>query len=332
MQQRMSTAFEPVTTMQTQLVDQGAWVNQWVVVPTAQRTSLQWMRGGAAIDPVTGTSFWRRGGLYWTQPPAVGTLAMQAQYVPNVVAVQQPQTTMVARPVIEQHPVQVTRFVDEVVTQRIPVQVTRMEQHEEIREVPVTVQRPVVERVEQQVPVQTLRWVQQEVVRKVPVTTQRIVHEERVEQVPVQVYRMVQEVQTVQRPRTTATWVPHASVRTVPRTVVMRVPLNSAPVTIAPPTTTYYHAAPSIITAPPVDDGISTRRIPAEPAPVVDDSWRQDENARDLQPIETEPGAGERGHPDHDPTGQPSIDPDEIPLLEPAGSPYERTRRPDRTA
>jgi hypothetical protein len=87
-----------------------------------------------------------------------------------------------------------------------------------------------------------------------------------------------------------------------------------------------------VITAPPVDDGITTRRIPDEPAPAVDDSWRQDENARDLQPIESEPETGEPGHPDQDPTGQPSIDPDEIPLLEPAGSPYERTRRTDLTA
>jgi hypothetical protein len=211
-------------------------------------------------------NYWRRAGFYWVPSAGVGTYTVQRQYVPNLVAVQKPQTTYVARAVNEQTPVQVTRYVDEVVCEKVPVKVCRMQQTEEIRQIPVTVQKPVTERVNYKVPVRTCRWVQQEMVRKIPVTTQRTVYEERVEQVPVRVCRMVAEARTVQQPRTVATWKPYQSTRCVPRTVVMRVPLDPCYSGI-PSTTSYYYPSTSITTAPPAPPTTITRRVETEPEP-----------------------------------------------------------------
>jgi hypothetical protein len=263
-------------------------------------------------------------------------MALQQQYVSNMVAVQTPQTTMVARPVITQRPVQVTKYVDEVTVEKVPVQVCRMQQQEEIREVPVTVQKPVVERVNYKVPVRTCRWVQQEMVRKVPVTTRRMVYEERVEQTPVQVCRMVSEVRTVQRPRTVASWKPYTTVRRVPRTVVMRVPMDpcstSLPLTTTQytPSSSYYAPSSPITVSPAPSSGIQTQRVPtpAGPSDTTGGSVMQGGSAAETMPAnETGQGSQGSGAKDTDPTGQPSIELDEVPPLEGATPPDEDTVR-----
>ena len=166
-------------------------------------------------------------------------------------------------------------------------------------------------------------------VRKVPVTTQRIVHEERVEQVPVQVCRMVQETRMVQEPRTVASWKPYTATQSVPRTVVMRVPVDACGTFTAPPTTTYYQSAPPVIVSPPVGGDVTTRRIPTPAdSSAVDGSVLRSENSTAPQPIEADKEAEQHLPKDTDPTGQPTIEPAEIPLLEPAGSPDDAVTRP----
>ena len=84
----------------------------------------------------------------------------------------------VQRVVTRKVPVQVGRMVDEEVVRKVPVQVCRMVQEEQVRRVPVTTYRQVVERVQQQTPVQVCKMVEEEVVRRIPVTTCRMVTEE----------------------------------------------------------------------------------------------------------------------------------------------------------
>lgn len=260
MQDYAFTTYDSVTTLRTEYVDQGAVVNSTAFVPGTVRNSWQWLPGGYAVDPATGLTYWRRGGLYSVPVATPGAYVVQPQYVPNVVAVQRPQTNYVARVVTEKRPVEVASYVDEVVTEKVPVKTCRLEQSEEVRQIPVTVQKPVVERVTNKVPVQTCKWVEQEMVRKVPVTTQRVVYEEQVEKVPVQVYRVVEEVKTVQEPRTTATWRPYQATQVVPHTVVMRVPADACYAGV--PTTTYYYPNPSASSS-----SVTTQKVPTAAKP-----------------------------------------------------------------
>ncbi len=332
MQDYSYTTYQPVTTMRTDYVDQGGYVSNWVYKPGTVRNRLQWLPGGYAVDPLTGSTYWRRAGLHWvpTQPP--GTYAVQQQYKPNVVAVQRPQTTYTPRTVVEKRPIQVTRYRDEVVTEKIPARVCRMEQTEEVRQVPVTVQKPVVERVNYKIPVKTYRWVQQEMVRKIPVTTQRIVHEERVDQVPVRVCRMVTEVRKVQEPRTVASWKPYQAMRCVPRTVIMRVPVDPCYQYSLPGTTTYYYPGPSVEVGPPTVT--TTQKVPTEA--------EGDEGAKSVLKKDADESAPEGDAPDpdaettgdeptdDDPTGKPAINPEDV-QMNSAGPPAESedTDRPD---
>jgi hypothetical protein len=327
MQDYSYTRYEPVTTMRTDYVDQGGYVSNWVYQPGNVRNRLQSLPGGYVVDPLTGRAYWRRGGFHWVPTQGPGSYTLQQQYKPNVVAVQRPQTTYTPRTVVEKRPVQVTRYVDEVLTEKIPVRVCRMERTEEVRQVPVTVQKPVVERVNYKIPVRTCRWVQQEMVRKIPVTTQRIVHEERVDQVPVRVCKMVTEVRKVQEPRTVAAWKPYQTMRCVPRTVVMRVPVDPCQSYALPGTTTYYHSAPSVtIESPAVT---TTQKVPTE---AEGDDGTESVMKKGAGETAEEGEAGEEtanGEPkDTDPTGQPALDAKDLQMNAPA--PPEETEDTER--
>jgi hypothetical protein len=339
------TSYDPVTTMRTEYVDQGGYQNSTVYVPGRERNRLQWLPGGYALDPLTGVNYWRRAGLYWVPSADPGVYAVQQQYVPNVVAMQRPETSYVARVVTEKRPVQVTRYVDEVVVEKVPVKVCRMEQTEEVRQIPITVQKPVVERINYKVPVKTCRWVEQEMVRKVPVTTQRVVYEERAERVPVQVCKWVTENQTVREPRTVATWKAYESQQCVPRTVVMRVPTD--PCYSDLPTTTYYYPAPATVAPappppppPPSSDATVRQRVPveaeAEERSVLKDEAKSaaDQPERAEQPKDTaaSPKSADADKPaaepkDSDPTGRPVLRFEDLKLDSPT-QPQDDTDRP----
>ncbi|MCY2993965.1 MAG: hypothetical protein NTY19_39740 [Planctomycetota bacterium] len=339
MQDYAYTTYDSVTTLRTELVDQGTVVNNMAFVPGTVRNSWQWLPGGYAVDPVTGLTYWRRAGLYTLPTATPGAYVVQPQYVPNVVAVQRPQMNYVARVVTEKRPVEVASYVDEVVMEKVPVKTCRMEQTEEVRQVPITVQKPVVERVTNKVPVQTCRWVEQEMVRKVPVTTQRVVYEEQVDKVPVQVYKLIAETKTVQEPRTTATWRPYQATQVVPRTVVMRVPVDSCYSDV--PTTTYHYPTPPLPSSPSTvqkvptaanlkDSSVLKPETNATEKPAATTSSAEEEQkkaaATSVQPAKkdaatsdvpltsgeiTAPstGAERKSTPkDSDPTGQPKLD------------------------
>lgn len=218
---------EQVTTMRTEYIDQGGFVDQTVLRPGVVRNRLRWLPAGTHVDPQTGLAVANRRGLHWSLQQGPSIVTKQRVYVPNVVARQVPQTQLVQKVVAQQTPVEVTRYQEEVVTRKVPVQVQRFEQVEQITEVPVKVRRPITERISTRTPVRTLRWVEQEVVRKVPVTRHRVEYQERVEQYPVKVLRLHTEVKKVRVPHTVSKWLPYTQTRLRPRTVLMKVPVDA---------------------------------------------------------------------------------------------------------
>ena len=169
--------------------------------------------------------------------------------------------------------------------------------------------------------------------RKIPVTTRRTVYEERVEQIPVQVCRMVTEARTVQQPRTVAAWKPYESTRCVPRTVVMRVPLDPCYSGI-PSTTTYYYPPAAAAAPPPAPPTTITRRV--EPAPEPELADPGEEGA--VESILTEgedaevSGDSQPSQPDSEPkdsdeTGTPILDLESL-ELDPPGPVDEDAARP----
>jgi len=208
--------YEPVTTLRTETVDQGGFVDQVVVQPGQVRNRLQWLPGTYAVDPVTGTSTWYRGGFHWVPQQAASSYQVQRQYVPNVVQRQVPQTS----------------YVQKVVTQQTPVTVTKM----------------VGEWVDEPYEVRVQKWTEQLMERPVTTTTQRIEYEARDEPYQVQVCKWIAESQTVKVPRTVAKWVPYTTTRMVPKTVAMNVPVDSCGTVMTnfAPTVSYYSAGPPV--------------------------------------------------------------------------------------
>lgn len=60
MQTRSHVVYDPVTTMETQCVDEGGYVDNYVLTPGVSRNRLQWLQGGYAQDPATGTMVYQR--------------------------------------------------------------------------------------------------------------------------------------------------------------------------------------------------------------------------------------------------------------------------------
>ena len=202
LQQRQYTVNRPVTTYQTQVVDQGQYVNYTTVQPGKTYNRLAWQSGGTMVDPVTGATRSQWPGLYWTPMQSEAKLTQQTVYQPNLVAQQVPVTSLVPETVVEQIPVTQTSYQQEQVARIEPYQVQRMVQEEMVRQVPVTTYRQVVERVPQTTPVQVMKMETQEIQKEIPVTTYKTVAVKRVEQYEVKVPRIVQVKQKVLRPYT----------------------------------------------------------------------------------------------------------------------------------
>ena len=218
---------EPVTTYRTQLVDQGGFVDSTTLVPGVTSNRLAWVPRGVATDNLSGQVFRHHAGFHWVPQTTPGQLVTQRLYVPNVVAQQIPQTSLMPRQVMQEVPVNVTRYQDEVVTEQVPVTVQRMEQTEEVREYPVTVSKPMTERVVNKIPVQKLRYEREEHVRQYDVQTQRIEYEDVDQPYEVQVCRMETEVRKIEVPVTVRKVVPYTAYRRTPRIVSMRIPYDA---------------------------------------------------------------------------------------------------------
>ncbi|MFN0021625.1 MAG: hypothetical protein ACKVP0_25540 [Pirellulaceae bacterium] len=310
MQQQYVTAMEPVTTYRTQLVDQGGFVDSTALVGGTTRNRLAWVPRGVATDNLSGQVFSHRAGFHWVPQSTPGQLVTQRVYVPNVVAQQIPQTSLMPRQMLQEVPVNVTRYQDEVVTEQIPVTIQRMEQTEEVREYPVTVSKPMTERIVNKIPVQKVRYEREEHVRQIPVQTQRIEYEDVEEPYEVKVCRMETEIKTIEVPVTVRKVVPYTAYRRTPRVVSMRIP---------------YDAPDKIIEDAPVvrerivlpaDGGVIRRPAKkveaAKPAEELRSDSATADGLKSVKKKETkveEPTPAEEKEPkDSDPTGTPKID------------------------
>jgi hypothetical protein len=265
-QQEAVTTLKPVTTYRAELVDQGGYVDQLAYQPGRVTNRLQWTRPSWNYDPATGANYYQRRGFHWVPNQAPGTYSMQRTYVPNVVAQQVPVTNYVPETVIQQRPVQVTQYVDQVNTYRVPYEEVRTEFEQQIVNQPVTYQRPVTRRIEHQKPVQVLKWIEQEV--QVPVKNQTVTYKPIVEQKPVQVLKRIPQVKKVQVQRPVTQWVKQESMQSVPRIVTMRIPLDAYGNPITTPSATVDPAAEVTSEKPNTSDiPAATEEEPADEAP-----------------------------------------------------------------
>ncbi|MCL2348457.1 MAG: hypothetical protein FWC50_09380 [Planctomycetaceae bacterium] len=200
MQERQMTVNRPVTTLQTNVVDRGQFVNFTFVQPGRTFNRLAWQQGGTFVDPATGATRRQLPGLFWTPMQEQSRLRQGTVFQSNLVTETTPVTTLVPETVVEQVPVTRTTFQEERIARREPYQVMRMVQEEQVRRVPVTTFRQVVERVQQTTPVQVYRMETQEVTRDVPVTRNKTVVEERTEPYTVLVPRIQPVTRKVLRP------------------------------------------------------------------------------------------------------------------------------------
>ncbi|WP_158265154.1 hypothetical protein [Blastopirellula marina] len=325
MQTQTTVQYTPSTTLQTQMIQQNQVVNQTVYQPGPTRNRLRWTPGTSYVDPVTGRAMWDRAGLHWVPEQRPGTYQNVQTVVPTTIAQQVPVTTFLPQQVTQQIPVQRIRYDEEIQVQRIPMQTTRYESVEQVQQIPVTVRRPVVERVENKVPVKVCRWVEEEVVRKVPITTTRMVYEEKVEQTPVRVQKWVAETSTVYDSKLEPVWTEQQMVRRTPRTVTMRVPLDSMGnmiVTTPSPTITSY--APLSTVPSTVAPSVIVQKEPTEakkPETAEEEEKEEAEESSEspmedidqggpMAPLDDakRPALTDEEPKDSDPTGTPSLD------------------------
>ena len=226
MQQQNYVVNEPVTVMQTSYVDQGSYVDNVFQTPGSTRYRLAWVPGGFQTEPVTA---WRHAGFGRVPVTTPGQTVVNRQYVPNIVPVQVPQTSMVQKVVTQCVPVTVQKYVDEVVTQQVPVQVQRTEYVEETKPVTVQVQKPVTEQVAYKVQNVRTRYEAVEVVKPITCTVQRMTYEDVEQPYEVRTMKMVSEVQTVRKPVVVRKLVPYSYIRSTPHTVAMMVPVDDVP-------------------------------------------------------------------------------------------------------
>ncbi|NIL96171.1 MAG: hypothetical protein GTO53_02460 [Planctomycetales bacterium] len=217
------TRWQPVTTYQSQVVDQGSFQTQLIQKEKWAPHCLRWAPAGWGIDPASGKPRYQLAGLAWQKKPSKIKTVSRQVWVPNPVTVQVPQTTY--QQVVEtvKVPRQLERWVEEEVEQTVPVTVQELVPEEQVRQVPVTVTRQVVERIERQIPVRVCRQVTEQRERVVPVSCTRLVREERVEQVPVRVCKYIAKVEKVRLPRVIRTCVPVVEYRCTPCKVISHV-------------------------------------------------------------------------------------------------------------
>ena len=317
MQDQSYTAYEPTTTYRTQLVDQGGVVDSYGYVPGRTRNHLGWVPRGYATDNLSQQTFYHRGGLHWVPTTAPGQVVVNRQYVPNYVAAQIPQTTMTAKVITQQVPVNVTRYVDDVVTEQVPFQVQRMEQVEEVREIPITVQKPVTQTMVRKIPIERIRYEKEEHIRRVPVTMQKIEYEEREEDYPVQVRKMVTETRKIQVPITQRKLVPYTAYRTVQRVVTMRMPIGEYDDVVIEGAAADYVQPERKTTDKIVQPPHESRLVPKDDEPARTPAIRKVQPTPAKKPAPAPVEDGETDAADVKPALKPILDKDELKLNTP---------------
>jgi hypothetical protein len=224
MQTENVTTYRPVTVSETALVPGEELENQLVLDPSS-RNRLRWLPRGCYVDPTTGAVVYRKPGLHWVSDPQ---LELQTTLKPVLQPQQVLRTTYVPETVQVQNPVQVTNYVDELETRRYPVQVQRTSEEIQVFKIPYKVHRPVTKVRTERIPYEEVTYRTEEVVRRVPITETTYERVEQVEPYEVQVCRWVAETKEVQVPKVVSQLQNYEISQTIPRTVLMKVPVDAA--------------------------------------------------------------------------------------------------------
>lgn len=242
------TTYKPVLKPETTLVPMQTQMDMMLAVPdNNQRPRLRRLEAGYYTDPATGLAVYRNRGLHWVQP----TVALPAaSTVPTLVPQQTNRVEYVPETVETRKPVEVTRYVDSVVTQKVPVEVQRMVEQVETRKVPVTVRKPTTRVVVEKVPYTKTTYQEEVVVKKVPFVETTYQKVETVEPYEVEVLKWIPETREVETPRTVRRRVEYQMMQDVPRTVMMKVPVDVCGNPLGNPVPVYN--SPPLVQSPPV--------------------------------------------------------------------------------
>ena len=258
MQTENVTTLKPVTIRETQYVPGAAVSDQFVL--ESGRNRLRWLRPGTYVDPVTGAVQHKRAGLHWVPDQQ---LAIRSNVVPTLLEQQVDRTAYSPETVQVQRPVQLTQYVDQIETRKVPVQVSKTSREIMVTQTPVTVQKPVTNTSTRRVPVQEVKYREEVLVRRVPVTETTYQRVENVEPYEVEVCKWVAQTQEVQIPRTVRRRVDYSMNQLVPRNDWITVPVDalgnvigqtSATVADRPTQTVYRYPISDRISAAPVSE------------------------------------------------------------------------------
>lgn len=217
------TTYRPVPSVETDLIPANIVTNQLAI--TQDRSRLKWLERGYYWEPTEGKYVFRRPGFHWTNPGprVVNQPTVTSGYIPQ----QRTTTRMIAETTRRQRPVEVIDYDERIEVRKIPYEVERTEQRVETRKVPVQVRRPVTRLKTERIPYEETRYETVRKVRRVPV--EEVTHErvEKVEPYERTTARWVEKTRQVQVPKTVRRRVAYEVMENVPRTVWMKVPVDS---------------------------------------------------------------------------------------------------------
>lgn len=202
MKQRSVTVNKEVTSVRTELQDQGRYVTNYTPVPNRTYSRLAWFPGGDYYNPATGSTKYRLPGFYWTQMTPAPQYQANRIWQSNLVEKQVPVTTIIPETVTENYPVCETSYQDEEIVRTEQVPVTTYKQEQIVKKIPVTTYKPITERIVQKIPVQVCKIQKEEQIREIPVTTYKTVCEVIKEPYTVKVAKTVPKTVKVKRPYT----------------------------------------------------------------------------------------------------------------------------------
>ncbi len=218
------TTYEPVVTSETQLVpvEVPVMIPGTVLDPNA-RPRVKWLQSGNYTDSVTGQTVYRRRGLHWVAP-AVSVPA--ASVAPALMPQEAAAISYVPKTVEERKPIEITRYVEQIETRKVPVQVEKMVPRTRTRRVPYEVQIPKTVSTTEKIPYTRTTYVEEVVTKKVPYERTVLKKVETTEEYEVEVPKWITKTSEVEVPRIVRKKVEYEVMENVPRTVMMRVPLD----------------------------------------------------------------------------------------------------------
>ena len=265
LQKENVTQFKPVAIRETEYIPSATVSND--VVLESGRNRLRWLRPGIYVDPTTGYSRYKNAGLHWVPDQQ---LAVRTSVSPAWLEQQVDRTAYSPETVQIERPVQMTEYVDQIETRKVPVRVSKTSREIMVTKTPVTVRKPVTSTRTRKVPVREIKYHEEILVRRVPVTETTYQRVEQVEPYEVEVCKWVAETKEVRVPRVVRRRVEYSMNQLIPKNEWMRVAvdeygnlLDATPYTAANQTqTTYRYPISERILSVPVAESPTNSSAP----------------------------------------------------------------------